>query len=464
MEIFSSRFIDRCLLPSLIRKGLFMSTFTFSSKFLVLASASPRRKALIEPFGIPFFCLPADLDERSFPQEEPRLFAQRMAVEKAQACCRLVEQRGGIEVLSEGRFREGLVLGGDTVVALGKRILGKPNSPEEAEAMLKDLRGRTHEVWSGWAICNQAGDVVKAGVSRGEVEFKEQSNEWIQAYVQSGEPMDKAGSYGIQGKGGQLVKRLEGSFDGIMGLPTLDVAQALIDVGGLQYSDLMWRGLEIREAVRFSAWKSGRPSDAVQVLAVSKRHSIEVLQSAYGLGWYHFGESYVQEWKEKVSFFNEHAQYSTLEWHYIGALQTNKAKRIGRWATWVHSVSRRTELEKLSEGALSRSDPLKVFLQVNVGQESTKGGLLPHEVGHVLEECKAIPQVEIVGLMGFPPYGDPESSRPYFKRLFDLRAELASPDLPLHDLSMGTSHDFRVAIEEGATWVRLGTGLFGSRN
>jgi uncharacterized pyridoxal phosphate-containing UPF0001 family protein len=121
-------------------------------------------------------------------------------------------------------------------------------------------------------------------------------------------------------------------------------------------------------------------------------------------------------------------------------------------------------MEKLSEGAALRADPLKICLQVNLGLESSKGGLLPKEVETVLAESRSIPNLEVVGLMGFPPFGDPESSRPYFKHLYRLREELKSEDNPLPHLSMGTSHDFQIAIEEGATWVRIGTGLFGQRH
>lgn len=435
-----------------------------SAQSLTLASASPRRLALLQQAHPHVYCAPADIEETRRPAESPRDFALRMAEEKALAI----------------PYRGGWVVAGDTVVALGGLTLGKPHSKEEAASTLTQLSGRTHQVWSGWAlrgVKDKVDRVWRSGVSCAQVTFKELSAEEISRYVESGEPMDKAGSYGIQGQGGRLIERFEGSFDGVMGLPTLEVTEALLTLGALrpETPSLLLNSISIRERMRSAAWRSGRPADEVRLLAVSKRHPLSLIREAMSYGLIDFGESYLQELTLKRNTLT-HEQVgptpSSPLWHYIGAIQTNKAKRIGASARWVHGVSRCSELELLSEGARAASEelliplhanPLKVLLQVNLSGEERKGGVSPGELPSLLKAAQGVPEVSVEGLMTFPPLGSPESSRPYFRELRQLRDQLATPAMPLSHLSMGTSHDFEVAIEEGATWVRVGSALFGDR-
>jgi len=431
---------------------------------LILASASPRRQQLLSQAHPWVFCSPADIDELRRPEEAPRAFALRMAEEKGLAIER----------------REGWVISGDTVVALGDEVLGKPESPSHAVEMLRSLSGQTHQVWSGWAIRGErAGldEILASGVSCAQVTFRTLSAEEIEAYVATAEPMDKAGAYGIQGEGGRLVSSFEGSFDGVMGLPTLEVARALLALGALtpQRPELLLNSLSIRERVRAAAWRSGRPADEPQLLAVSKRHSSEAIREAMSYGLIELGESYLQELDEKREALSAVQLGPTPvrpSWHYIGAIQTNKAKRIGASAHWVHGVSRLSELQKLSQGAQQSAQaqalplhatPLQVLIQVKLADELSKGGVSPAELPALLEASRELAGLKVVGLMTFPPLGEPEESRVYYRELRALRDRLASPELPLPHLSMGTSHDFEVAIEEGATWVRVGSALFGER-
>ncbi len=182
-----------------------------SSPVLVLASSSPRRKDLLVMLGIPVLVQTPDVLERRLPREEPEAYARRLAREKARAV--------------PGH----LVLGADTIVVLDGEVLEKPADAAEAVSMLRRLRGRRHEVIT--AVALQAGGTLREAVDRTEVTFRTVSDAWIDAYVGTGEPMDKAGAYGIQGYGAGLVEGIEGDFFSVMGLPVRLVIDLLEDAG-----------------------------------------------------------------------------------------------------------------------------------------------------------------------------------------------------------------------------------------
>jgi septum formation protein len=181
---------------------------------LVLASGSPRRRELLADLGLRFEVRPIDADERPLPGEKPEALVLRLALEKARAAAR------------EGE----LALGADTVVALGDEILGKPSGPAEAEWMLSRLAGREHEVWTGVAtVASSPGlRVERARAARTRVAFRALERAEIAAYVASGEPLDKAGAYAIQGGAAAFATRVEGSFTNVVGLP-LETVRALLD-------------------------------------------------------------------------------------------------------------------------------------------------------------------------------------------------------------------------------------------
>lgn len=178
---------------------------------LILASASPRRKELLEQIGVQFQVRAMDIDESVKSGEGPEVYVERLAREKAAAA---VEH-----------FPMSAVLAADTTVALGDRILGKPESREEAVAMLTALSGQTHQVLTGVALAS-AGELNSRCVVT-EVTFNELSLETIERYVDTGEPMDKAGAYGIQGKAAVLVKHIHGSYSNVVGLPLAETAELL---------------------------------------------------------------------------------------------------------------------------------------------------------------------------------------------------------------------------------------------
>lgn len=185
---------------------------------IYLASGSPRRRELLAQIGVPVRRLSVDVDEVLIPGERPEGYVRRLAAQKA---------RAGRLALSG--LAEAPVLGADTAVVLGDRVLGKPRDREEGLAMLGQLSGRTHQVFSGVALVDAEREVVRISVSR--VTFRVLSTHECHAYWESGEPADKAGAYGIQGLGGTFVKRLEGSYSGVMGLPLYETGQLLNEFG-----------------------------------------------------------------------------------------------------------------------------------------------------------------------------------------------------------------------------------------
>ncbi len=180
---------------------------------LILASSSPRRRELLKQIGVSFEAIAAGIEEVALPGESPGDFVLRMAREKA------------LEVLGSGGH--GIpVLGSDTAVIVDDEILGKPADRDEAVSMLKRLSGRTHEVYSAVAVAVTASEIHDAlNITR--VTFSKLDEEWIEAYCDSGDPMDKAGAYGVQGKAAEKISMIEGSFYGVMGLPLFETAQLL---------------------------------------------------------------------------------------------------------------------------------------------------------------------------------------------------------------------------------------------
>ena len=191
-----------------------------SSKQFYLASASPRRRDLLRAVGLDFIPIPVEIEELSREGEYAEDFVVRMAVEKAKGAVALIESSGRPELP---------VLAADTCVCLGKKILGKPQHKSHAESMLRSLSGRTHDVYTAVALTSKARVWEDLSVSR--VTFGTLSKEEIAAYVRSGEPMDKAGAYAIQGLAAAFVKRIEGSYTGVVGLPMYETHRLLAKIG-----------------------------------------------------------------------------------------------------------------------------------------------------------------------------------------------------------------------------------------
>ena len=221
----------------------------------------------------------------------------------------------------------------------------------------------------------------------------------------------------------------------------------------------------VRERMAAAARRCGRSPDEIALMAVSKTFPAAAIREAHAAGQRLFGENRVQE------FAGKHDEVKGLEgaeFHLIGHLQSNKAAKAAEIFEAVDAVDSLRLLQKLEAGARERGSKLRVLLEVNVGGEEQKNGLAPDapELLQVVEAAAASSVVELRGLMTVPPFSDdPEEARPHFHALRELRDRLAArfPGAHLEVLSMGMSHDFEVAIEEGSTCVRVGTAIFGVR-
>jgi PLP dependent protein len=219
----------------------------------------------------------------------------------------------------------------------------------------------------------------------------------------------------------------------------------------------------VQEHIRAACERSGRPSEDVRLIAVSKTMPPELIREAYAAGMRNFGENRVQEAATKRQQLSDLA----ATWHLIGHLQSNKAKLACQIFDWVESVDSLHLAEKLSQGMAQSGRKLPVLLEVNLGQEASKFGVEEAEVIRLAEGIGRLEFLELRGLMTLPPFfEDPEDVRPYFRRLRELAEQIENQKLPgvsMRELSMGMSHDFEIGVEEGATIVRVGTAIFGPR-
>jgi PLP dependent protein len=223
----------------------------------------------------------------------------------------------------------------------------------------------------------------------------------------------------------------------------------------------------VRERMQIAAERAGRNAETITLMAVSKTFPASSIREAYDAGLRVFGENRVQEFARKVENLRdlEHAR-----WHMIGHLQSNKAVKAAELFHAVDSVDSVKLAEKLNESAHSAGQKLAVLMEVNVGGEQAKTGVAPDspELDDLLSAAGRLEHLEIRGLMTVPPFTeDPQEARFYFRKLRELRDQIAMrrfSGLSMDVLSMGMSHDFEVAIEEGSTCVRVGTGIFGMRS
>ncbi|WP_028318588.1 YggS family pyridoxal phosphate-dependent enzyme [Desulfobulbus elongatus] len=212
-----------------------------------------------------------------------------------------------------------------------------------------------------------------------------------------------------------------------------------------------------------SAKKAGRRPEEVKLVAVSKTVGVEPILAAVHSGQMVFGENYLQEAASKIPLLP-----AALQWHFIGHLQSNKARQAAELFEVIETVDRWKLAVALDSHARSLHKNLSILVQVNIGREPQKSGVLPEEAEALLSRVAGETSLRVLGLMAMPPYfPDPEKSRPYFRELRQLAQRLATLNLFTDntrvDLSMGMSNDYSIAIEEGATLVRVGTALFGSR-
>lgn len=217
----------------------------------------------------------------------------------------------------------------------------------------------------------------------------------------------------------------------------------------------------VNQRLKAAARRAGRNPAAVRLIAVTKTVDLNRLHQAVAAGHRLFGENYVQEAREKIT-----ALGPEVHWHFIGHLQSKKAKAAVELFDLIHSVDRLKLAQVLDQAAAQQHKVQDILIQVNLAGEETKSGAAPEEVPYLLREIARLPSLRVVGLMTMPPWLDPEEVRPYFRALRELRDRLQEMKVvhyPLTELSMGMSGDYEAAVEEGATLVRVGTAIFGSR-
>jgi len=219
----------------------------------------------------------------------------------------------------------------------------------------------------------------------------------------------------------------------------------------------------IRNRIQTAALDCGRRPEDVQLVVVSKTVPGERLLAAIDLGITVFGENYVQEAREKFNALYTHP----LSWHFIGHLQSNKARYVVKIFDLIHSVDSLKLSREIDKQAGKISKVQSVLVQVNIAEETSKSGVLLKDTAQLVTEMSQLPHLQVKGLMTMPPYFNaPEKVRPYFKALRKLRDQLRGMEIPnvaMDELSMGMTGDFEVAIQEGATLVRIGTAIFGER-
>jgi len=229
------------------------------------------------------------------------------------------------------------------------------------------------------------------------------------------------------------------------------------------YEEIPQRLAGVRERIADAAGRAGRSPGDVRLVAVSKTHPIDAVRAAADAGQLDFGENKVQEALQKIAQSTD----TRLRWHLVGHLQSNKAKKAVSAVHAIHSIDGVDLLRKVDQAAVAAGRTVEVLVQVDLALEDTKFGAPEAEVPGIFEEAARCGAVQVVGLMLLPPLAEnPVEARPWFVRLRGIRDRLQDDGVPaerLRELSMGMSHDFEVAIEEGATMVRVGTAIFGER-
>ena len=216
----------------------------------------------------------------------------------------------------------------------------------------------------------------------------------------------------------------------------------------------------VKVRIARAAAAAGRDAKDITLVAVSKTFGADAMGCAYAAGQRAFGENYVQEALPKMAALAE----LSIEWHFVGPIQSNKTRAIAEHFDWAHGIDRLKIAERLAAARPGGRAPLQVCIEVNLGGEMTKGGVAPDQASALARAIGSLPGLELRGLMTVPPASrDTAQQRRWFARLRTLREEIAAGGVPLDTLSIGMSNDLEAAVAEGATLVRVGTAIFGAR-
>lgn len=461
-----------------------------SVRRLVLASQSPRRRQILTISGYDFDILPSQISE--IPDENLNLTSQirQLASDKAEACLKM------------GKFAEGqgfLILASDTVVVFDDQILGKPKDEKEARSFLGRLSGQTHDVITAVSLIDLPTGRRWSDHAITKVTFNTLSDAQIAAYVASGDPFDKAGAYGIQNAlASNFIAKTSGDYDTVVGLSMAIVEKGFraLDVEVSRRETSIGKNLsDVKADIAKAALRDDRAVFKgcshlpARLVAVSKTKPAIDVVDAWLAGQRIFAENYAQEALPKILEVTELLKLAKrskegesftampeIEWHFIGSLQSKKAKSVVGEFALIHSIDRRSlvdEIEKrASEFAVNSGSAFqqRCLLQINIAEEETKGGVGREEFFELFEHARKCTHIKLCGVMALPPLTDDETlARSRFaevREIFEDARERLEPALrkDFTELSMGTTHDFHLAVAEGATLVRVGTAIFGARD
>lgn len=444
-------------------------------RHLVLASQSPRRRQILTISGFEFDVLPTQISE--IPDENLNLREQirQLAADKAKACLKLRNNPKGLHYL---------VLSADTVVVLDDQILGKPKDENEARSFLRRLSGRSHLVITAVAMIDGSTQIEFYGHAETEVKFRDLSPEEIEVYIQTGEPFDKAGGYGIQGAAAKFIHDINGPYDNVVGLPMEVVDEGLhffesriADFAVTRNPRARFIQNQIRkftERIAELCSQRANSNRVARLVAVSKTKPSTDVVLAWQAGQLDFGENYVQEAIEKKREVELLIRSITpkpagIRWHFIGYLQSKKVKQVVGEFDLIHSVDRLSLAEEISKRALAKNIVQPILLQLNFAGEESKSGATPQEYIDLAKRVSRFPGISLRGLMALPPLLDTEdATRAQLAEIANLfvrtKNQLDSQAAnSFTELSLGTSHDFSQALLVGSTMVRIGTSIFGER-
>lgn len=422
---------------------------------IVLASASPRRREMLGLLGVDHLAFSPQIEERRLPHETPDEYVLRNALMKAEDVA--ARHRDDIS----GHF----VLASDTVVvAPDGEVLEKPQSAVQAENMLKRLSSRVHSVVSGYALLfvpyDSSAELLKlvCRSCRTEVEFAALTSDLIKRYVATGDPLDKAGAYGIQSLGAVLVKEVRGSYTNVVGLPLNETMQLLTDL------------CHVREYFNPTPGAQ-RPRAPDQTVAISKLKDPACIRLAHHFGQRKFGENYAQELARKAE---ELSDLADLEWHYTGRLQSGRLADVAKWAHAVHSVESPDKAKQLDQACQKAGRHLEVYLKMEISPLTTASRGCPwNEAQSLLQTLQDCSHLSPAGFMGIGPIGADERELSQLFYDFAIQAkvswEAAGQQPSRLSLSLGMSGDAYVAEQAAdqaglrAPLCRIGTQIFGER-
>lgn len=424
---------------------------TFQITGVVLASTSPRRREMLRQFGVEHIALAPEVEEKRLDGEAPEAYVLRNGRLKAQ---NVIERHKDL-------CKEAFVIASDTVVVSPNgAVLEKPQDESHAREMLLSLRGQKHEVLSSITILFGAnGDLLVNEVVRTSVYFGNFPTSWLESYLRTEEPYDKAGGYGIQGLAGAFVERIEGTNSNVVGLPLFETLMHLSSLSNVR---------------RFFQNQSQTASFAAEpMLAISKGSSPAAIRLAATFGQKDFGENYLQELHAKQQ---ELRDTPWLRWHFTGNLQSNKIDAIVQSCEVVHSLASLEKAAAINKACQKYEKRIEVFLKVaTAGHTQASSGLDWQEAERLLDQSNQgqLPHLRIMGFMGMAPIGLSEhQTLALFEDWLSKAAEIwkgSGRNLDDVQFSLGMSGDFKLARQAAkklglqAPMIRLGTAIFGER-